>query len=260
MRGNIARAPPGGRPEVRPLELRRPVRAAPVRGLHRAAGAQPDALEAAAGAAPRRPPPGAPATGRTTTGRHPQRVRTVPGAAARRRCASDELERRLSDSPRARAPGGGGSGSARATAPTAGGAAPGCPRRARSAAATPSRGPRPPASAAQYRRRSRPRGKFVSADRDDGLLSTPLDPAAIGMLGPKRAPAPVRTTPFARSAGAPGRTPGVRCSPPASGRRACEPSPPIPTPSATPSIWHQVLGEPRARRPLGGRPSTLRSR
>jgi hypothetical protein len=200
------------------------------------------------------PTPGAPATGRTTTASTRPSASAPGGGGATAVPANDELERRLAEARERVRQAVEGQGRA-SNAPTAGsGSGP--------AARPPAAAPRPaaqrPPASAPGSQAQRPRGKFVSADRDDGLLSTPLDPAAIGMLGPKRAPAPVRTTRFAEApalqverpgsglAARSGRVPGTFATDPDTIRNAI--------------VWHQVLGEPRARRPLGGRPSTLRSR
>jgi hypothetical protein len=104
------------------------------------------------------------------------------------------------------------------------------------------------------------RTAFVSTDRDDGLLSTPLDPRAVGGLGRERATARTRPAPFAEAPALQVERPGARTrsGPRDSGATAAFATDPETVRSAL--IWHQVLGEPRARRPLGGRPSTLRSR
>jgi hypothetical protein len=116
--------------------------------------------------------------------------------------------------------------------------------------------PRPPTSARQAPvRRS---GAFVSSDRDDGKLSTPLDPAAVGTLGRERAAARGAPARFTEAPALQVERPGARTGPRAARATATFATDPETIRSAI--IWHQVLGEPRARRPLGGRPSTLRSR
>jgi hypothetical protein len=138
--------------------------------------------------------------------------------------------------------------SASATAPTAPG---------RSTAAPATRAAPPP--------RATPFGRrLVAGDRDDGLLSTPLSSADVASLGrerpatPRPAPRPgARATRFDEAPALQVERP-VRAGRVGVARTEAFPTDPETVRSAL--IWHQVLGEPRARRPLGGRSSTLRSR
>ncbi len=174
------------------------------------------------------PGQGAPATGRTPT------ASTASGG--------DELERRLAEARervRRALDGPGGSSSS----PASGG----------------STSPARPAPVAQTTARPIPvrRTAFVSKDRDDGLLNTPLDPSAAGGLGRGRAAPRTRPAPFSEAPALQVERPGVRSR---TGARASVTFATDPETVRSALIWHQVLGEPRARRPLGGRSSTLRSR
>ncbi|MDF1523004.1 MAG: hypothetical protein P1P87_09325, partial [Trueperaceae bacterium] len=102
--------------------------------------------------------------------------------------------------------------------------------------------------------------RLVAGDRDDGLLSTPLASADVASLGRER---PAATRPTSRSTRF-AESPALQVERPVRAGRAAVPTiagfPTDPATVRSALIWHQVLGEPRARRPLGGRSSTLRSR
>lgn len=184
--------------------------------------------------------------GRTTTASTARPAPSAPaGGTATTAGGGDELERRLAaarERVRRALEGPGGSSSA----PASGG----------------SQAPARPATVAPTAARPSPvrRTAFVSTDRDDGLLSTPLDPSAAGGLGRGRAAPRTRPAPFSEAPALQVERPGSRprsSTPDARGSAAFATDPET---VRSALIWHQVLGEPRARRPLGGRPSTLRSR
>ena len=194
------------------------------------------------GTAPR---PGAPATGQRPSASTARPASPTPAGGTATAGGGDELERRLAEArERVRRALEGPSGSS--SSPASGGS---------SAPARPTAGAPTPARPTPVRRTA-----FVSTDRDDGLLSTPLAPSAVGMLGPERTTPRRRPTAFSEAPALQVERPGVRSrSGPREGRKATAfATDPESVRSAI--IWHQVLGEPRARRPLGGRPSTLRSR
>ena len=189
--------------------------------------------------------PGAPATGRGATASTARPGAPAPAGGTTSAGGGDELERRLAEArERVQRALGGPSGSS--SGPASGG----------------SRAPAGPTAVAPAPARPTPvrRTAFVSTDRDDGLLSTPLDPRAVGGLGPERTTPRRRPAPFAEAPALQVERRGGRSrSEPRDDRRAATfATDPETVRSAI--IWHQVLGEPRARRPLGGRPSTLRSR
>ncbi len=192
------------------------------------------------------PTPG-PTTGRTP-GRTPTASTARPaasgsgGGTASTAGGGDELERRLAEARervRRALEGPGGSSS----------------KPASSTAQAPAR----PASTAPQAP-ARRRGAFVSTDRDDGLLSTPLDPSVAGGLGRGRAAPRAKTTRFDEAPALQVERPGSKPRSAKGGARASATFATDPETVRSALIWHQVLGEPRARRPLGGRPSTLRSR
>ena len=190
------------------------------------------------GAAPGK---GAPTTGPTPTASTAGPAAPAPGGrTATTAGGGDELERRLAEARervRRALEGPGGASSVPGGSQT--------PTRPAPVAKTTTR-PTPPR-----------RTEFVSRDRDDGLLSTPLDPSAAGGLGRERAGARTRPAPFAEAPALQIERPGARSR---SGTRASAAFATDPETVRSALIWHQVLGEPRARRPLGGRSSTLRSR
>ncbi len=198
------------------------------------------------------PGQGGPATGRTA-GRPPTASTARPGPSApgggtaTTAGGGDELERRLAEARervRRALEGPGGS----SNAPASGGSS--------------SQAPARPAPSAQTAPRPTParRTAFVSTDRDDGLLSTPLDPSAAGGLGRGRAAPRTRPAPFAEAPALQVERPGGRPRTGTGAERVGAAFATDPETVRSALIWHQVLGEPRARRPLGGRPSTLRSR
>ena len=205
------------------------------------------------------PGQGGPTTGRPTgptpTASTARPASTGPGGGmATSASGGDELERRLAEARervRRALEGPGGSSS---SAPASGGSqssarpAPVSQSTARPATARPS-GARP----APVRRTA-----FVSTDRDDGLLSTPLEPSAAGGLG--RSAPRKRSAPFAEAPALQIERPGSRPRSSTRDERSSSAFPTDPETVRSALIWHQVLGEPRARRPRGGRPSTLRSR
>jgi hypothetical protein len=199
--------------------------------------------------APGRPP--VPGTGRASTAAGPATTRRSGPSSD----PTSELEQRLAEARERvrRAMGGDASTSpapsGQATPPTAAG---------RPASAPAARPAPAPARPTPFGRR------LVAGDRDDGLLSTPLASADVASLGRER-PAGPRTAPRA----APRSTrfaeaPALQVERPVRAGRAAVPTtagfPTDPQTVRSALIWHQVLGEPRARRPLGGRSSTLRSR
>jgi hypothetical protein len=194
------------------------------------------------------PTQGTPTQGRTSTASTARPSSPTPGAGtATTAGGGDELERRLAEARERvrRALEGPGSSS---STPASGGA-------------PSARRPTAPAQAAARPKPPQRRGQFVSKDRDDGLLSTPLDPNAVGMLGGRDRAAPrAKSTRFAEAPALQIERPGARDR---SGPRAGRTTGAFATDPETiraAIVWHQILGEPRARRPLGGRPSTLRSR
>jgi hypothetical protein len=98
-------------------------------------------------------------------------------------------------------------------------------------------------------------GLMTSVDRDDGLLSTPLDASAAASLGRKR-----REESRQRLADAPALE-VERAVKPDAGREPQRVWLATDRRSLVQGIvWNQVLNEPRSRAPLGGTKSTRRSR
>lgn len=197
------------------------------------------ALSRMAGKGKQTPPggPRPPATGRATGGPAPTASTSTAGAGGRPATAppADDLERMLAEARERVRRAMEGPGSSAPTQPSA---------------SAPASAPSPP---------PRPRPTLVR-DRDDGLLSTPLDPALTATLGRER-PKPRVDLRSGRVASEQAPALQVERLVRGEGRRA---SAPVfatdPSSIASAIVWHQVLGEPRARRPLGGPSSTLRSR